>query len=199
MPCRCPWPTGGRSRPTCGRSSSRSEPPSPTSRPASAPSSREPASMASLGLVEDAGLRRAQRTALGLAAAGGTASLLGALLGPQQFLRSYLVAWVFWTGLALGALALSMIHHVTGGRWGVVIRRLLESATLTLPVQALLFVPIALGMHELYVWAQPAHVAHDPVLQAKSGYLTVPFFLVRTAGYFVAWAVVAAFPAPSCA
>ena len=149
--------------------------------------------MALLDLVDDAGLQRVQRRALVAAAIGGAASLVGAVIARQQFLRSYLVAYVFFTSLALGALALLMIHHVTGGRWGVVIRRLLESAALTLPVLAGLFVPIALGVRELYVWAQPALVADDPLLQEKALYLNVPFFLVRTAGYFVAWILVARF------
>ena len=60
-----------------------------------------------------------------------------------------------------------MIQHITGGAWGVAIRRLLESGTRTLPVLALLFVPIALGVGHLYEWAQPEHVAHDPLLQHK--------------------------------
>jgi hypothetical protein len=114
-------------------------------------------------------------------------SVIGAVVAPQQLLRSYLVAYVFWTGLALGSLALLSIHQVTGGNWGIAIRRLLESAGLTVPLLAVMFVPIALGVRVLYPWAQPEHVAHDPVLQQKAAYLNVPFFMVRAVGYFVLW------------
>ncbi len=80
-----------------------------------------------------------------------------------------------------------MMQYITGGAWGAVIRRLLESATRTLPLLALLFLPLALGLGELYEWARPEHVAHDPLLQHKSLYLNVPFFLGRAVFYFAAW------------
>jgi hypothetical protein len=80
-----------------------------------------------------------------------------------------------------------MIKYVAGGAWGAVIRRLAESATRTLPLMALLFVPIAVGMPRLYEWAQPEHVAHDALLQHKAAYLNVPFFLARTVFYFAVW------------
>ncbi len=120
-------------------------------------------------------------------------SLLGAVFDPTQFLRSYLVAFLFWVGIALGCMALLMIHHVTGGAWGAVIRRLLEAGVRTLPLMALLFLPIAFGTARLYEWAQPEHVAHDPLLQHKAPYLNVPFFLARAVFYFVAWILMARF------
>jgi hypothetical protein len=121
------------------------------------------------------------------------ATAFGAWQSPVQFYRSYLVAWLFWLGLALGSLAILMINHITGGAWGAAIRRLLESAARTMPLLALLFLPIALGVRELYEWARPDVVAHDPILQHKSLYLNVPFFLGRAALYFVAWSAVAFF------
>lgn len=145
----------------------------------------------SLLLTEDHPLHRVQRLAIGI---GGAALLVCAIAGltnPTQLLRSYLVAYLFWMGAALGCLALLMIQHVTGGAWGVAVRRLLESGARTVPVMALLFLPIALGVGELYEWAQPEHVAHDPLLQQKALYLNVPFFLARAAFYFLAWALLA--------
>ncbi len=142
-------------------------------------------------LTEDHPLHRVQRIAIGIGAA---ALLVCALLGfadPTQLLRSYLTAYLFWVGGALGCLALLMIQHVTGGAWGVAIRRLLESGARTLPVMAILFIPIALGLDRLYEWAQPEHVAHDPLLQRKALYLNVPFFLGRAALYFLAWTLAA--------
>ena len=60
-------------------------------------------------------------------------SLLGALFTPQQFFRSYLFAYVFWIGLVIGCLAVLMMQYVTGGAWGIILRRILESAARTLP------------------------------------------------------------------
>jgi hypothetical protein len=116
---------------------------------------------------------------------------LGSAFDMQQFLRSYLVGYLFWFCIALGCLAVLMIHHVAGGAWGAVVRRLLESAAATIPLLALLFLPIALGVHEIYEWAHPGAVVHDPILAAKEPYLNVPFFLGRAVLYFVVWTVVA--------
>jgi hypothetical protein len=109
----------------------------------------------------------------------------------EHFFRSYLLAYVFWIGIALGSLALSMVHHLSGGAWGVVIRRVLEAASRTLPFMALLFLPIAFGMHELYLWANADAVAKDAILQHKAPYLNVPFFFVRAAIYFTVWSALA--------
>jgi hypothetical protein len=142
-------------------------------------------------LTEDHPLYRVQRIAIGVAAAALLVCALAGFLDPTQLLRSYLVAYLFWIGGALGCLALLMIQHVTGGAWGVAIRRLLESGARTLPVMAIMFIPIALGLGRLYEWAQPEQVAHDPLLQHKALYLNVPFFLGRAAFYFLAWTLVA--------
>ncbi len=120
-------------------------------------------------------------------------SLLGALASPTQFFRSYLYGFLFWFGIAMGSMALLMIYHVTGGGWGAVIRRSLESAVRTVPLLALLFVPVVLGVPALYEWADAAKVAHDPLLQHKSVYLNVPFFVARAVFYFVVWSVFATF------
>jgi hypothetical protein len=119
--------------------------------------------------------------------------LIGALYTPQQFFRSYLVAYLFWCGIALGSLAILMLQHITGGAWGAVIRRVLESATRTLPLLALFFLPLVFGLTHLYEWAQPEHVAHDAILQHKAAYLNVPFFLLRAVLYFGVWLLLAHF------
>jgi hypothetical protein len=134
-------------------------------------------------------LDRARRPALAvgvLGLAGGAA--LGMLaLGVERTLYSYLVGWVFWTGIAVGCLALAMLHQLSGGQWGVVIRRPLEAAVRTLPLLLVLFVPLALGVADIYEWARPELVEHDHVLQHKQAYLNVPFFLGRVAVYFAIW------------
>jgi hypothetical protein len=114
-------------------------------------------------------------------------SLIGIIFSPAQFFRSYLFAYVFWAGIALGCLAITLLHHLSGGRWGAVVRRFLESSTRTFPLLALLFLPVLAGMHSLYEWADQQHVAADQILQHKSIYLNIPFFIVRTVIYFLVW------------
>ncbi|MCX6549549.1 MAG: hypothetical protein NTY02_00835 [Acidobacteria bacterium] len=125
---------------------------------------------------------------VGLAAAGA-----GAFLNPGQFFHSYLLAFLLWLAAALGGLALSMLHHLSGGGWGVVLRRIFEASARTLPWMALFFVPIAFGVKDLYPWTDTAMVAADHVLKEKAAYLNVPFFLVRAAIYFVIWCGLAYF------
>jgi hypothetical protein len=115
-------------------------------------------------------------------------SLLGLLFNQtDNFFRAYLMSYLFWTGIALGSLAVLMLQHLTGGAWGMVIRRVLESSTRTLPLLLLLFVPIVLGMHSLYEWTHQDKVNADPILKEKSRYLNVPFFVARVLIYFAIW------------
>lgn len=136
-------------------------------------------------------LTRARTVALVVGLCGIGLSVTGYFSSHEQFLKAYLLAYVFWIGIALGSLALSMVHHLSGGAWGVVIRRVLEASTRTLPFMALLFLPIAFGVHELYLWANPEVVARDAILQHKAPYLNVTFFLARAAAYFVIWSTMA--------
>jgi len=130
---------------------------------------------------------RQQTLALVVGLAGLAISAIGWTVAPDQFFRSYLFAWIFWVGLAIGCLPVQMIHHLTGGAWGLVIRRPCEAGARTLPLMLLLFVPIFLGTHSLYEWARPDAVAHDAVLQHKAPYLNTGFWLVRTIVYFAIW------------
>jgi len=132
-------------------------------------------------------LRRHQRTLLTAGGAGLLVSLAGAAFDLTQFLQSYLMAYMFCLGATLGCLALGMVHQLSGGAWGVVLRRPIGAAARTLPIMTALFLPIALGMGRLYPWTDAALVAKDEVLQHKLLYLNVPFFLVRAAFYFLVW------------
>jgi hypothetical protein len=109
-----------------------------------------------------------------------------ALSGLDRFYQAYLVGYTFWLGVALGSMALLMVQHLSGGAWGVVIRRPLEAATSTIPAMAVLFVPIALGMHSLYEWTHEGAL-NDPMIAAKAAYLNTKFFLARALFYFVVW------------
>jgi hypothetical protein len=141
-------------------------------------------------LPTDHPLHRLGRTGFLVAAVAAALCLVGLAVDGPQVARSYLVAWLFWTGAALGSVALLMINHVTGGAWGAAIRRFLEAMMRLLPALGLAFLPIALALPTLYEWARPDAVAHDPLLQHKQPYLNVPFFLARTLGYFALWTVV---------
>lgn len=112
---------------------------------------------------------------------------VGVFTSPDQFFRSYLLAYVFWIGITLGSLAIVMLHHLSGGAWGIVIRRLLEAGTRTLPVMTVMFLPLVLGLTHLYEWARPEVVQADKILQKKALYLNVPFFILRNVVYFMAW------------
>jgi len=136
-----------------------------------------------------------QKRALIVGIVGLVALIIGVVLNPiaSQLFQSYLIGWTFWTGIAVGSLALLMLQHLTGGGWGLVIRRVLEAATRTLPLMAILFVPIILGAHSLYEWTHPEELEKHPAVKFKSGYLNVPFFTVRAVIYFGVWIALAFF------
>ncbi len=128
-----------------------------------------------------------RRRSLVIGVIGLAAAAAGALVNPGQFFHSYLLAFLFWLAAALGGLALMMLQHLTGGGWGVVLRRIFEAAARTLPFMALFFLPLVFGLRDLYPWTDTATVAKDHVLSEKALYLNVPFFLVRAAVYFAVW------------
>ncbi len=140
---------------------------------------------------DGAGTERLASRALLVGGAGLAACLVGAALDREQFFRSYLLGFVFVAAAPLGCLALFMLHNMSGGGWGFVIRRVLEAGTRTFPVLLALFVPLALGVPQLYEWSHADVVAQDALLQHKSAYLNTPFFLGRTAIYFLVWMTLA--------
>src|ERR1019366_5260085 len=99
-----------------------------------------------------------------------------------DFFRSYLVAFLFWIGITLGCLVLVMVQHLTGGNWALVIRRILEAGSRTLPLMAVAALPLLAGMKTLYVWSQPGQT--DPAIVGKQMYLNPEFFLGRMVLYF---------------
>jgi hypothetical protein len=135
-------------------------------------------------------LARRQRYGWIFGVLGAAACLVGWALNPTQLFRSYLVAWLFWIGIALGCLAISMLHHLTRGAWGLMIRRPLEAASRTLAALAILFLPIVVGTQELYPWARP-EAAGDELIQQKAAYLNPMGFTLRGFLYLAIWAVFA--------
>jgi hypothetical protein len=124
----------------------------------------------------------------GLGILGIGASIALSMGDMKQFYFSYLVAFMYFLSIALGALFFVLAHYVTKAGWNIVVRRIAENLMGTLPVFALLFIPIAVGLHDIYHhWADPTVMANDPLLQKKAPYLNIPFFYARAALYFVIW------------
>lgn len=133
-----------------------------------------------------ADIARPRSLALGVAAVAAALAAIGGFLDPDQFFKSYLLGYLLMLGIACGCLGLCLLHHMSRGAWGLMLRRVWEAAIKTLPVVALLFIPIVLGREHIYSWMRPGAMA-DPLLQAKQAYLNVPFFIARAAIYFAIW------------
>ena len=132
-------------------------------------------------------MRQSRTIALVIGIAGALLSAFGAVMDRRQFFESYLLGFLFWTGLALGCFGLVMLHHLVGGRWGMVTRRFFEAGLATLPLMAALFIPLLFALRTLYGWDRPEEVAHNMVLQHRHVYLNLPFFVARMIGYFILW------------
>jgi hypothetical protein len=135
-------------------------------------------------------VERFRSRAVIVAGVGIVLAIIGFVMNDVQFYRSYLMAYMFWFGLTVGSLGLLMIQHMTGGAWGMVIRRNVEAASRLFPLMGLLFVPllVALLTHKLYIWTQdPSHWSPEMqgIIEQKARYyLNIPFFIVRTVIYF---------------
>jgi hypothetical protein len=117
--------------------------------------------------------------------------LAAGMADKAEFFRSYLIAYLFWIGITLGSLALLMVQHLTGGRWALVIRRILEASSRTLPLMAVAALPLLVGMKSLYIWSRSGEI--DPVIVAKHFYLNPAFFTLRMVFYFAIWFALAYF------
>jgi len=120
-----------------------------------------------------------------------------AVTRPDEFYRGYLLGYMDWLGVALGSMAIVMIRHLTGGGWGTVIRRVLGAAMRTLPVLAILFIPIIIGVlqHRNYPWLLPLDAIQDPHIREhlekhsfiKDAYLNPSGFIIRAIIYIAIW------------
>ncbi len=138
-------------------------------------------------------LSKYQNVALVIGLLGGAATVAGFTMDQQQFYQSYLLAFLYWISLTMGSLAVLMIHHLAGGRWGFAIRRLLEAGSRTIPFMVVLFIPIIFGLHNLYEWTHLDVVEADEILTHKKPYLNESGFLLRTAICFAIWGILAFF------
>jgi hypothetical protein len=120
----------------------------------------------------------------------GACAILGAA-NPKQFFFSWLVSFLFFLSLALGALFFVLIQYAAQGGWGIVLRRIGETVFCTLPVMAVLFLPVLLGLHELYEWSHAGAAEQDALLRWKAPYHNEPFFQIRAAIFLGSWSVIA--------
>jgi hypothetical protein len=121
--------------------------------------------------------------AVGVLGIAGTFATIGS--NKEHIAYSYLFAFMFALSIALGCLGFVLIQHAVRAGWSVTVRRIAENAAMTLPVFAILFIPIALLAHDIFAWTHEEHL--DDILKAKAPYLNLNFFYVRAAVYFVVW------------
>ncbi|MFW5740857.1 MAG: hypothetical protein ACOC1F_10880, partial [Myxococcota bacterium] len=144
------------------------------------------------GVEQSMDMERARKTTV-VALLVGAVLMAGAalwgLVEPGPFFFGYLFAFMLWTSVPLGAAALLMMFHLTGGRWGEGIRRQIEAASLTAVVPLVFVGGVLLGIPHLYDWSHPAFVEHHHAVAKKALYLNTAFFSVRSIGFTLLWAV----------
>jgi hypothetical protein len=130
----------------------------------------------------------ADRYALRVGSAGVALCIILALLPTfrASFFNAWLFAWLFWLSISLGGMALGMLHVLTGGGWGTLIRPIANAAARVLPLLFVLFVPVLLGLRVLFPWA-PSDAITDPVTRHAHAYLNPTLFVVRWLVYFAVW------------
>ncbi|HET7205273.1 MAG TPA: hypothetical protein VFI95_01715 [Terriglobales bacterium] len=133
--------------------------------------------------------RKIQRRSLVIGLVFAVATVIGFFVTPRvQFLHAYLLAYIGWLGLTLGSMAFLMMWYLTGGKWGITARRIVEAGMRTIPLMAALFIPLAAGARWLYDWADPNKVAHSKDLaHARLGYLNLTGYWLRGIVYIVIW------------
>lgn len=112
---------------------------------------------------------------------------------PARFYFSWLTAYLYFLSIALGSLFFVLALFVCRAGWSVAFRRLLENTMATLPVFAVLFLPIWFGRHELYEWTHAEEVAKSHLLEGKTGYLNEGFFAIRSVFYLLSWSAIATY------
>jgi len=117
---------------------------------------------------------------------GMTLLIVGIILGVAAFfvdhtraVYNYLIAFTFMISIGVGALFLIALEYIVGADWSVPIRRVVEFFAATIPLLALLVIPLLFNIGELFHWSHPEAVAEDEILNAKAPYLNVTFFIIR--------------------
>jgi hypothetical protein len=141
-----------------------------------------------------ASVDRLQRGGWFFGGVGVLIALVGWMKSPAEFYHSYIFSYLLVLGLTLGSLGLLMLQHVTGGIWGIVIRRPLEAASRNIWLVLVLFAPVVMGMKYLYSgnetetgWLNAPKQGEHALSAFQQGYLTTNGFLTRAVVYFVVW------------
>jgi len=140
-------------------------------------------------------INRWRTLALGIGGVLSAVILVVALIFPEQredALRAWLLGFIFWGGIGIGGLGVLILQYLTGGAWGVVIRRIAEAASRTLPIIFVLFLPIMFGITYIYEWTHLIGTG-DKIVDWKQPYLSVEWFIIRAVLYFVLWGIMAYF------
>lgn len=134
------------------------------------------------------GIARAQMPALIVGVIGIAGAAFGWFTNADEFFKSWLAPFVFWFLIAVGCLGVLCLQYVTGGEWGVLIRRPLGAAARTVPLFLLFGLPLAFGLPHIYEWARP-EAAHDHLLAQKQLWLNPRAWIIRALIYFALWAL----------
>lgn len=148
--------------------------------------------MANIGNYQaPADLNRLRTLSLGVGGIAAVIWLVGLYFDKEQALLSWLLGFIFWGGIGIGSLGILMLQWLTGGAWGVVIRRILEAGSRTLPIIVILFIPLAVGVytHSFMEWTHLPPT--DPIMEHRGVYMTTWFWIVRAAIYFAVFALMA--------
>ena len=135
-------------------------------------------------------INRLRTLALGIGGIGLIVWAVGLYFSPEQALRSWLLGFIFWGGIGIGSIGVLILQYLTGGAWGVVIRRVVEAGSRTLPVIVILFVPLAIGVftHSVYEWTHLPPTDH--VMEHRGWFMTPESWILRSAIYFALFGVI---------
>jgi hypothetical protein len=130
-----------------------------------------------------ADMNRIRSLCLGVGGIAFIITAIGAFFNLEQALRSWLLGFIFWGGIGIGSLGILMLQYLTGGAWGVVMRRVVEAGARTLPIIVALFLPLAFGLRSLYEWTHLP--ATDHVMEHRGWFMTPESWILRSAVYFL--------------
>lgn len=125
--------------------------------------------------------------AYGLVTLGLITFVVGLMKNQDRLWTSYLVAFFFFSCLALGGLFFAAVNNLSKAGWSVSIRRYAEAMTSFIPVIFVGGLIMVLGMRTLFPWADPEVIAGSPLIASKTPYLNVGFFVVRLALFCGGW------------
>ncbi len=133
-------------------------------------------------------INRLRTLALGIGGIGLIVWAVGLYFSPEQALRSWLLGFIFWAGIGIGSIGVLILQYLTGGAWGVVIRRVVEAGSRTLPIIFVLWLPMAIGVTSLYEWTHLPPT--DYVMEHRGWFMTPQSWILRSVIYFALFGVI---------